>query len=132
MDVPVQYFQSVIAIELAVVGALLFEIRFFERSPRAEGGDNRTDPRVLLVLAAVLAATVFGSLAAMRHEGGALAASAVTVGLAISVVPILLRVLPPIAREATTGKRDPHVAYTVAGLVVYALVVAGAVALLNT
>ena len=30
MDVPVQYFQSVIAIELAVTGALLWQIRFFE------------------------------------------------------------------------------------------------------
>ena len=30
MDVPVQYFQSVIAIELAVSGALLWQMRFFE------------------------------------------------------------------------------------------------------
>jgi hypothetical protein len=29
VDVPVQYFQSVIAIELAVTGALLWQIRFF-------------------------------------------------------------------------------------------------------
>jgi len=30
VDLPVQYFQSVIAIELAVTGALLWQIRFFE------------------------------------------------------------------------------------------------------
>jgi len=30
VDVPVQYFQSVIGIELAVTGALLWQIRFFE------------------------------------------------------------------------------------------------------
>jgi hypothetical protein len=30
VDVPVQYFQSVIAIELAVTGALLWQIRFFD------------------------------------------------------------------------------------------------------
>jgi hypothetical protein len=32
VDVPVQFFQSTIAIELAVAGALLWEIRFFERN----------------------------------------------------------------------------------------------------
>jgi hypothetical protein len=34
VDVPVQYFQSVIAIELAVAGALLWQIRFFESATR--------------------------------------------------------------------------------------------------
>ena len=38
MDVPVQYFQSVIAIELAVSGALLWQMRFFEsNTARREG-----------------------------------------------------------------------------------------------
>jgi hypothetical protein len=30
VEVPVQFFQSVIAIELAVAGALLWQIRYFE------------------------------------------------------------------------------------------------------
>ena len=38
MDVPVQYFQSVITIELAVSGALLWQMRFFEsNTARREG-----------------------------------------------------------------------------------------------
>jgi hypothetical protein len=41
VDVPVQFFQSVIAIELAVTGALLWQIRFFDSKTgaRAEGED---------------------------------------------------------------------------------------------
>ena len=35
VDVPVQYFQSVIAIELAVAGALLWQMRFFESGNEA-------------------------------------------------------------------------------------------------
>jgi hypothetical protein len=35
-DVPVQYFQSVITIELAVAGALLWQMRYFE--PRGGHG----------------------------------------------------------------------------------------------
>jgi hypothetical protein len=34
--VPVQFFQSVIAVELAIVGALLWQIRFFDKE------DNRS------------------------------------------------------------------------------------------
>ena len=30
--VPVQYFQSVIAVQIAVAGALLFQVRFFDNS----------------------------------------------------------------------------------------------------
>jgi hypothetical protein len=30
VDVPVRYFQSVIAIEMAIVGVLLFQIKFFD------------------------------------------------------------------------------------------------------
>ena len=73
MDVPVQYFQSVIAIELAVAGALLWQIRYFESSTARREGDSLPDARLRI----------------------ALAAQAVTVGLAVSVLPILLRVLPP-------------------------------------
>jgi hypothetical protein len=65
MDVPVQYFQSVIALETAVTGVLLFQIRFFDTSkdsPKELGVDARL--RVLLLI--VITATIFGSLEAIR------------------------------------------------------------------
>jgi hypothetical protein len=80
LDVPVQFFQSVIAIELAVTGALLWQIRL---------------------------------------------------GLAVSLIPIQLRVLPPLAKDAATNERDPDYAVTVLGLVVYTAVVAGFLVLLD-
>src|SRR5262245_51339299 len=97
-DVPVQYFQSVITIELAVAGALLWEMRYFEtRTDRRDRGDL-PDARLRLALALVLGATIFGSLWAMADEEPKWAAIAVTLGLAISVTPILVRVLPPLRR----------------------------------
>jgi len=41
VDVPVQYFQSVIATEVAVTGVLLFQIRFFDT-----GNDQRDESSV--------------------------------------------------------------------------------------
>ena len=43
VDVPVQFFQSTIAIELAVAGALLWEIRYFDREGAA-GATGRSFP----------------------------------------------------------------------------------------
>jgi hypothetical protein len=74
---------------------------------------------------------VFGSLWAMADEGPRWAALAVTVGLAISLIPILLRVLPPLARDAATSERDPNSSLTVVGLVMYVGVVAGFLVLLD-
>jgi hypothetical protein len=131
-DVPVQYFQSVIAIELAVTGALLFQIRFFE--PRAEARRDTgglPDPRLALLLAVVLGATIFGSLWGILHHGQELSASLVTVGLAISLIPILLRVLPPLARDADTNERDEQFTFTVFGLILYTVAVAAAIVVLN-
>jgi hypothetical protein len=100
VDVPVQYFQSVIAIELAVAGALLWQIRYFESGDaKRRDGDDLPDPRLRLGLALVLGLTLFGSLWAIAVEGPKWAAVAVTVGLAVSLVPILLRVLPPLAKD---------------------------------
>lgn len=132
MDVPVQYFQSVIAIELAVTGALLWQIHFFDpkTTVRAEGKEL-PDPRLRVGMALVLGATVFGSLWAMADEGPKWAALAVTVGLAVSLVPILLRVLPPLAKDAATNERDPNYAVTVAGLLLYVGVVCGFLVLLD-
>lgn len=56
---------------------------------------------------------------------------AVTVGLAVSVIPILLRVLPPLAKDAATSERDPGYSVTVLGLVAYVAVVAGIVVLVG-
>jgi preprotein translocase subunit Sec61beta len=67
----------------------------------------------------------------MADEGPKWAALVVTVGLAVSLVPILLRVLPPLAKDATTHERDPDYAVTVAGLFFYVVVVAGVLVLLD-
>jgi hypothetical protein len=131
VDVPVQYFQSVIGIELAVIGALLWQIRYFESNATRREGESLPDPRLRLGLALVLGATLFGSLWAMADEGPTWAAVAVTIGLAISLVPILLRVLPPLARDAATNARDPNYGVTVFGLLLYVAVVAGFLVLLD-
>ena len=63
VDVPVQYFQSVITIELAVTGALLWQMRYFESAEaRRRDGGHLPDARLRLGLALVLGATLFGSL----------------------------------------------------------------------
>ena len=49
-------------------------------------------------------------------------AAAVTIGVAVSLVRILLRVLPPLATDARTRKRDPVRVVTIFGLVVYVVV----------
>jgi hypothetical protein len=132
MDVPEQFFQSVIAIELAVTGALLWQIRYFESrdAPRRDS-ERLPDPRLRLGLALVLSATLFGSIWAMADEGPKWAALAVTLGLAISVIPILLRVLSPLAKDAATNERDPGYAVTVLALVGYTAVVTGFLVLLD-
>ena len=133
MDVPVQYFQSVIAIELAVTGALLWQIRFFESNGTARReGDHLPDSRLRVGMALVLGATVFGSLWAMVDEGQSRwPAIAVTIGLAISLIPILLRVLPPLAKDAATNERDPNYSVTVIGLLLYVIVVSGFLLLID-
>jgi hypothetical protein len=119
---PVQYFQSIIAIQLAVTGALLFQVRFFDNSNTKTG--QQVDPRLRLVIALVIAATFFVSLEAMRQGWGASAAALVTAGLALSALPILIRVLPPLTRDIETQKRDPHLWVTVLALVLYCAIVA--------
>jgi hypothetical protein len=122
VDVPVQYFQSVIALETAVAGVLLFQIRFFAADKDAPQ-ESDVDPRLRLLLLLVLAATVFGSLEAIREGGGQWRAVLVTVGLAVSVLPILLRVLPPLQRDVRTQQRHPHFWVTVLGLLLYVVIV---------
>jgi hypothetical protein len=79
----------------------------------------------------VLGATLFGSLWAMADEGPKWAAVAVTIGLAISIVPILMGVLPPLTKDARTNARDPDYAVTVVGLVFYVAVIAGFLVVLD-
>jgi hypothetical protein len=122
MDIPVQYYQSVIAIELAITGALLFQVRFFGTGDDSSGSSG-VDPRVRLLFAIVLTATLFGSLEAIREGGGRWVAVLVTVGLAVSMLPILLAVLPPLRRDVQTRQRDPHFWVSVLGLVLYGAVV---------
>jgi hypothetical protein len=132
VDVPVQFFQSVIAIELAVTGALLWQMRFFESTDAKRRENERLpDARLRLGLALVLGATMFGSLWAIADEGPKWAALAVTIGLAVSIIPILLRVLPPLRKDAATEQRDPDYAITAFGLVLYVAVVAGFLVLLD-
>jgi hypothetical protein len=119
-EVPIQYFQSVIAIELGVAGALLFQVHYFDRDPAA---NPRSDPWMLLFMAIVIAATLFGCLEAMREGWGSLAAAMVTVGVAVSLLPILLRVLPPITRDLESRRHDPHRWITVLALALYVVVV---------
>ena len=120
-DVPVQYFQSIITVLLAVAGALLFQVRFFELTHSER--TKEVDPFLRLVMMAVITATLFASLEAMREGWGPLAAALVTTGLALSLLPILLRVLPPLTRDLKTKQRDPHLWVTVLGLILYCAVV---------
>ena len=121
-----------IGIELAVTGALLWNIRFFESGDRARrNSEHLPDSRLRLGLALVLGVTLFGSLWAIADEGPKWAALAFTVGLAISLIPILLRVLPPLAKDASTDKRDADHVVTVLGLILYVVVVAGVLVLLD-
>jgi hypothetical protein len=122
VDVPVQYFQSVIALETAVTGVLLFQIRFFATSMDTPQ-ESDVDPRLRVLLLLVLTATVFGSLEAIREGWGRWSAVLVTVGLAVSVLPIVLRVLPPLQRDARTQQRHPHYWITVLALALYAVIV---------
>jgi hypothetical protein len=105
-ELPVQFFQSVIAIRLAATGGVLFQVRYF--SPRE--GTGREDVRVTSAtlrpaIAIVLGAPVFGSLLAIPHGGDGTAAAALLVGVSVSILPILLRVLPPLRRDLRTDEQ---------------------------
>ena len=125
MDIPVEFFETVIAIEVAVAGALLFQIRFFESASVAENGGRIPAPWLRLAMAIVLGTTVFGSLYAIAAGGQRTAAVVVTVGLAFSLLPILLRVLPPLSHSRGDA------AVTAAGLALYFIAVGVIVWLLN-
>jgi hypothetical protein len=131
-EVPIQFFQSVIAIQLAVIGALLFQIRYFSPGEETRRGDDRLPSATLRVAVAVLlGGTLFGSLLAMLHDGDRTAAAALLIGLAVSILPILLRVLPPLRRDIQTGERPRYVVVTIVGVLVYVVLVGAAVTLVD-
>ena len=131
-EVPIQFFQSVIAVQLAVTGALLFQVRFFSPRDRTRREDERLPSATLrLAVAVLLGATLFGSLLAMLQGGDRTAAAALLVGLAVSILPILLRVLPPLRRDLQTDERPRYVVVTVIGVIVYVGLVAAAVTLIE-
>src|SRR4051794_39671706 len=70
------YFQSIITVLLAV--ALLFQVRFFDLTHSER--TKEVDPLLRLVMMAVITATLFASLEAMREGWGPLAAALVTIG----------------------------------------------------
>jgi hypothetical protein len=65
-DVPIQFFQSVVAIELAVTGALFFQVRYF--SPRE--GTAREDVRLPSATLRLAIAIVLGATVARTDEQG--------------------------------------------------------------
>jgi len=131
-EVPIQFFQSVIAIQLAVTGALLFQVRFFAPREKTSREDERLPSATLrLAVAVVLGATLFGSLLAMLQGGDRTAAAALLIGLAVSTFPVLLRVLPPLRRDLQTDERPRYVVVTIVGVIVYVVLVAAAVTLIE-
>ena len=129
-EVPIQFFQSVIAIELAVTGALLFQINYFSSRTTTRQEDERLPSATLrLAVAVVLGATLFGSLLAMLDGGDRIAAAALLIGLGVSILPILLRVLPPLRRDIQAEERSGYVFVTILGVLVYLILLAAAVTL---
>lgn len=133
MSVPPQYFQSIIALELAITGALLWQIRYFEHEDAVGDHGHRSLPRPLvrLMVAVVLAGTLLGSLLGILHGAGKGVAISVGVGLVLSLLPILLRVLPPLPGSVRTKGRDARYAVTVIGLLVYVVIAGAFIALLS-
>lgn len=67
----------------------------------------------------------------MLHGGDRTAAAALLIGLAVSILPILLRVLPPLRRDLLTDERPRYVLVTVVGVIVYVALVAAAISLVE-
>lgn len=65
----------------------------------------------------------------MLDGGDRIAAAALLIGLGVSILPILLRVLPPLRRDIKAEERSGYVFVTILGVLAYAILVAAAVAL---
>jgi hypothetical protein len=131
-EVPIQFFQSVIAIQLAVPGALLFQVRYFSPREETRREDERLPSATLrLAVAVLLGATLFGSLLAMLLGGDRTAAAALPIGFAVSILPVLLRVLTPLRPEVQAHERPRHMVVTLVGVIAYAVLVVAAVTLVE-
>ncbi len=124
MEVPVQYFQSIIALELAVTGALLWQIHYFDREPEAEvRGRALPHPLVRGVVALVLLGTILGSLLGIVY-GDRWIAILVGAGFMVSLLPMILRVLPALGPVERTREHQRTTVMTVVGLLVSVLIAA--------
>jgi hypothetical protein len=133
MSVPPQYFQSIIALELAVTGALLWQIQYFEHDPVPNVGSRALPhPLVRGLVALVLLGTILGSLLGILHEGGKAVAILVGIGFMGSLLPIHLRVLPPLTRSDEAESRDRHILVTILGLLAYVLIAVAFVVVLGS
>jgi len=104
-DVPVQYFQSVITTEVAVIGAVLWQIRYFEpRDPARRDGERLRDPRLRLGLGSP------GRVSARRRSNAAPAPgrSARSRAGQLGLAQRLLRVAAQLARVGGAKPRSPH------------------------
>jgi len=123
MSIPPQYFQSIIALELAVTGALLWQIHYFDREPEAEvRGRALPHPLVRGVVALVLFGTILGSLLGIVY-GDRWIAILVGAGFMVSLLPMILRVLPAFGPVEQTREHRTNV-MTVVGLLVSVLIAA--------
>ena len=123
MSIPPQYFQSIIALELAVTGALLWQIHYFDREPEAEvRGRALPHPLVRGVVALVGFGTILGSLLGIVY-GDRWIAILVGAGFMVSLLPMILRVLPAFGPVEQTREHRTNV-MTVVGLLVSVLIAA--------
>jgi hypothetical protein len=67
----------------------------------------------------------------MLHGGDRTAAAALLIGVAVSILPVLLRVIPPLPRDLQTDERPRYVVVTIVGVIVYVVIVAAAVTLIE-
>ena len=123
-----------IAIRLAATGGVLFQVRYF--SPRE--GTGREDVRVTSAtlrpaIAIVLGAPVFGSLLAIPHGGDGTAAAALLVGVSVSILPFRSCCGSCRRSGATCGptNKGRYVLVTVVGVIVYVVLVAAAITLVD-
>ena len=94
MSIPPQYFQSIIALELAVTGALLWQIHYFDREPEAEvRGRALPHPIVRGAVALVLLGTILGSLLGIVYGDRwiAILVAIATIALKGSIIPRMLQ-----------------------------------------
>lgn len=128
MEVPVQYFQSVIPIKLAVAG----QMRFFESSTaRGDGARFRTRGSGLpsLLSSGRQCSHRCGRWPTRDQSGPRYSSRSDSRCRSFRYCCGCYR---PLAKDATTSERDPQYGVTVVGLFFYVVVVGGVLLLLGT